>query len=275
MLKKIVVAHSPDPDDAFMFYALARQKIDTGEFEFKHVFGDIEALNRQAMKGKYEVSAISIHAYPYVANNYALLTCGASMGYKYGPIVVSKRPLDSIKGKTIAIPGTLTTAYLTLKLLEDDFVPKVMPFDEILDAVEKEKCEAGLIIHEGQLTYKDKNLYKVIDLGEWWYDETSLPLPLGGNVIKKDLGEEAMKRISDYIKESISYALEHENAALDYAIKFGRDLKKEETRRFVRMYVNDFTLDYGKTGREAIRVLLYKAREKGILEKKVELEFVM
>lgn len=272
---KIVVAHSPDPDDAFMFYALARQKIDTGEYQFEHVLSDIETLNRQAMKGKYEVSAISIHAYPYVANNYALLTCGASMGYKYGPVVVSKRPLDSIKGRTIAIPGTLTTAYLTLKLLEDDFVPKVMPFDEILDAVEKGQVEAGLIIHEGQLTYKDKNLHKVIDLGEWWYRETSLPLPLGGNVIKKDLGKETMKKVSDYIKQSISYALEHENEALEYAIKFGRDMKKEETLKFVRMYVNNFTIDYGKIGKKAIKVLFDKAYEKGILEKKAELEFVM
>ncbi len=298
-LTKITVAHSPDSDDAFMFYALAEKKVQTGKFEFDHVLGDIETLNHAAMEGKYEVSAISIHAYPYVADKYALLRSGASMGYRYGPIVVSKKSLDRIRGKMVAVPGKLTSAYLELRLFEEDFTPVVMKFDGIIDAVESGVVDAGLIIHEGQLTYKYHNLHKVVDLGEWWYEETRLPLPLGGNVIRKDLGWETMEEVSGYIKESIVYALEHEDEALDYAMRYGGELLRlkgekgekgensnrldssrsldevrEDVRRFVKMYVNEYTADYGNDGMKAIKLLLDMAYEKGMLERKVSVEFL-
>ena len=291
-MTEITVAHSPDSDDAFMFYALAERKVLAGEFVFRHVLDDIEALNQAAMKGKYEVSAISIHAYPYVADKYALLRSGASMGYRYGPIVVSKKSLDSIRGKRVAVPGKLTSAYLVLRLFEEGFTPLVMRFDEIIGAVEKGAVEAGLIIHEGQLTYKDHNLRKVVDLGEWWYEETGLPLPLGGNVIRKDLGRKKMVEVSEYIKESIVYALEHEDEALDYAMRYGGELLRlkgensnrldqsrlldevrEEVRKFVRMYVNKYTVDCGDDGMEAIRLLLDMAYGKGMLVERVDVEF--
>ncbi len=272
-MTKIMVAHSPDSDDAFMFYALAEKKVPTGEFEFDHVLGDIETLNQAAMEGRYEVSAISIHAYPYVADKYALLRSGASMGYRYGPIVVSKRSSDNIRGKRVAVPGKLTSAYLELRLFEEDFTPVMMKFDEILDAVEKGVVDAGLIIHEGQLTYKDRGLHKVVDLGEWWYEKTGLPLPLGGNVIRKDLGREKMVEVSKYVKESIVYALEHEDEALDYAMRFGGELPREDVRKFVKMYVNEYTVDYGDDGMKAIRLLLDMAYEKGMLKERVEVEF--
>jgi 1,4-dihydroxy-6-naphthoate synthase len=257
-----------------MFYALAEKKFDTGRLEFEHILGDIETLNQKALEGKYEVSAVSVHAYPYIAEKYALLTCGASMGYNYGPIVVSTRPLESLKKRKIGIPGKLTSAYLALKLYEDSFTPVVMDFDKILDAVNKNEVDAGLLIHEGQLTYKESNLHKIVDLGEWWYRETRLPLPLGANVIRKDLGWETMVEVASYIKKSILYALENEDEALDYALKFGRGLNREDARKFIKMYVNNLTVDCGIEGRKAIQLLLEKGYERGIITKKVEPEFV-
>lgn len=273
-MKKIVCAHSPDPDDAFMFYALANKILDTGDYEFVDKLSDIETLNQEALKGTYEVTAISIHAYPFVAEKYALLTHGASMGFRYGPIVVTREPVESIKGKMIAVPGKLTSAYLELKLYEPDFEEVIMDFDKILEAVKDGKVDAGLIIHEGQLTYKDMGLHKFLDLGEWWYQETGLPIPLGGNAIRKDLGKEDMKKVSSLVKQSIVYAMEHEDKALEYSIKYGRDLNQDQNRKFVRMYVNDYTVDYGDDGRKAIKTLLEKAYEKGLIDRKVEVEFV-
>ncbi|NOZ77235.1 MAG: ABC transporter substrate-binding protein [Euryarchaeota archaeon] len=271
---KIRVAHSPDADDAFMFYALARDRIDTGRYEFEHVLSDIETLNQAALRGKYEVSAVSIHAYPSVAENYALMTCGASMGYRYGPVVVSREPLEDLEGREVAVPGLLTSACLALKLYEPDIKPKVMAFDKIMDAVQRGEVEAGVIIHEGQLTYQDTNLEKVVDLGEWWYEETGLPLPLGGNVVRKDLGEKTMDEVTALVRESIVYALEHEDEALDHAMKYSGGLEREKARRFVRMYVNDFTVDYGEDGREGIRQFLERGREAGLIGERVEVEFV-
>lgn len=273
-MKKIVVAHSPDSDDAFMFYALVEGKIDTGDYKFGHVLSDIETLNQEALKGTYEVSAISIHAYPYVAGKYALLKSGASMGYKYGPVVVSNKPIEGIRGKRVGVPGKLTSAYLELRLFEERFEPVFMNFDEILNAVTEGKIDAGLIIHEGQLTYEEERLHKVVDLGEWWHDRFGLPLPLGGNVIRKDLGEKTMQEASEYIKKGIVYSLEHEDEALDYALKFGRGLGREDTRKFVKMYVNELTVDYGDAGRRAIELLLDMGYEKGIIKEKVTVEFV-
>jgi 1,4-dihydroxy-6-naphthoate synthase len=273
-MTKITVAHSPDSDDAFMFYPLAKGKIDTGDYEFDHVLSDIETLNHKALEGVYEVSAISIHAYPYVADKYALLRSGASMGYKYGPILLSKSPIESIKGKKIGVPGKLTSAYLELKLYEEEFTPVFMNFDEITNAVEREEIDAGLIIHEGQLTYEKEHLHKVVDLGEWWYDETGLPLPLGGNAIRKDLGEKAMKEVSEHLKNSIVYSLEHEDEALDYALEFGRGLSREDARKFVKMYVNELTVDLGEEGMKATELLLDMGHEKGIIKNKVKIEFV-
>jgi 1,4-dihydroxy-6-naphthoate synthase len=272
-MTKIIVAHSPDSDDAFMFYPLAEGKIDTGRYKFGHVLSDIETLNQKALEGVYDVSAISIHAYPYVADRYALLRSGASMGYKYGPVLVSKSPIESIKGKRVAVPGKLTSAYLELQLFEEDFTPVFMKFDDIINAVEKGEIEAGLIIHEGQLTYEEKHLHKVVDLGEWWYEETGLPLPLGGNVIRKDLGDK-MREVAAHIKKGIIYSLEHEDEALDYAMRFGGDLDRESIRKFVKMYVNEFTVDYGADGEKAIELLLDMGYEKGIIKKKARIEFV-
>jgi 1,4-dihydroxy-6-naphthoate synthase len=271
---KIRVAHSPDADDAFMFYALAQDRIDTGGYEFEHILSDIETLNKKALQGTYEVSAISIHAYPLVSKDYALMTCGASMGYKYGPVVVSREPLESLKDREVAVPGKMTSAYLALKLFESDVRTKVMPFDKIMDAVQEGQVEAGVIIHEGQLTYQDMDLNKVVDLGEWWYEETGLPLPLGGNAVKKDLGRQAMEEVTALVRESIVYALEHEDEALDYAMKYSGGLEREKARRFVKMYVNDYTVDYGEDGREGIRQLLEKGREAGLIRHEITVEFV-
>jgi 1,4-dihydroxy-6-naphthoate synthase len=257
-----------------MFYPLAEEKIDTDGYEFDHVLSDIETLNHKALDGVYEVSAISIHAYPYVSDKYALLRSGASMGYKYGPLVVSKGPIETIKGKRIGVPGKLTSAYLELRLFEEDFTPVFMNFDDITDAVEKGEIEAGLIIHEGQLTYGEKGLHRVVDLGEWWYGETGLPLPLGGNVIRKDLGEKSMREVSEHIKKGIVYSLEHEDEALDYAMRFGGDLDRESIRKFVKMYVNELTVDCGEEGEKATELLLEKGYEKGIIKKKAPVEFV-
>lgn len=273
----IRVGHSPDPDDAFMFHALANDKIDTGRYKFTHELQDIETLNRRALKGELELTAVSLHGYAYVTDKYALCSCGASMGDNYGPMVVTRQPGDiaSLKGKKIAVPGTLTTAFLTLKLLlGDSFIYEVHPFDEILNIVERGQADAGLIIHEGQLTYQDQGLHLVVDLGKWWHDETGLPLPLGGNAIRRDLGATGMREVTDLLRESIRYGLEHRQEALAHAEQYGRDLNHQRTDTFVGMYVNDWTLDFGSRGREAVAMLLRRAHEARIIPKPVELEFV-
>jgi len=274
---KIRVGHSPDPDDAFMFHALANGRIDTGHYEFTHQLEDIETLNRRALRGELELTAVSLHGYAYVTDKYALCACGASMGDNYGPMVVARSPasVDSLRGKRIAVPGKLTTAFLTLKLLlGDEFEHEVHPFDEILNIVAAGKADAGLIIHEGQLTYADQGLSLVVDLGRWWHDETGLPLPLGANAIRKDLGPAAMKQVTALLKQSIEYGLEHRQEALAYAQQYGRDLDSERADRFVGMYVNDWTLDFGPRGREAVGVLLKRGHEAGVIPHPVELEFV-
>jgi 1,4-dihydroxy-6-naphthoate synthase len=272
---EIRVAHSPDSDDAFMFYALATGKIATGEYHFTHRLEDIETLNRKALSGEYEVTAISIHAYAYVADRYALLPSGASMGDRYGPLVVAHQPLEpgDLAGRRIAVPGTMTTAFLALKLFQPDFIPVVMPFDEIMGAVERREIEAGLLIHEGQLTYGQSGLHKVIDMGEWWHGQTGLPLPLGGNGIRRDLGNERIREISSLIKASIQYALDHRTDALRHALQFARGLEHGQADRFVSMYVNERTLDYGAEGRRAVRLLLDEAYNKGIIPMSVAVEF--
>src|SRR5215471_10509031 len=277
MKKDIHVAHSPDSDDAFMFYAMATKKIDTGELNYIHKLSDIETLNRKAMEGEYEVSAISFHAYAYMSDKYALLSCGASMGKNYGPIVVSAKPMSSkslANNKVIAIPGTMTTAFLALRLFEPDVQYKVVPFDEILDEVQKGNYDAGLLIHEGQLTYREMGLHKVLDLGEWWLEKTGLPLPLGGNVIKRDLGPELISQVADDIRKSIQYALDHREEAMAYAIQFSRGLDSQRVDRFIGMYVNELTLDYGDEGRQAVEKLFQEAFKKKIIPERVTLEFV-
>lgn len=273
MNKKLVrIAHSPDADDAFMFYALARGKITDPRFEFEHILTDIETLNQKALEGYYEVSAISYHAYPYVADRYVLMTCGGSIGENYGPVVVARSKLSSLKGKTVAVPGKLTTARLALLIYESDINEVFMNFDEILEAVKEGKVDAGLIIHEGQLTYRDEGLELVADLGTWWKEETGLPLPLGGNVIRRDIPEKV--DIARLIKESIVYAIEHEDEALDYALSFGRGLSKEKARKFVRMYVNERTIHPGRDSMMAAQKLLDAGFKKGILPVKAELEWI-
>ncbi len=273
---EIRLGHSPDSDDAFMFYALATGKISTSNFRFTHVIEDIESLNNRAVKGELEVTAISVHAYAYVANKYALLPCGASIGERYGPIIVSAEPLkpNELSGKTIAVPGAMTTAYLTCRLFLLDFKSEILPFDKILDAVIQRTVDAGLIIHEGQLTYSQMNLHKVVDLGEWWYKQTRLPLPLGANVIRKDLGADNMCRISALLKASIQYSLEHREAALDYAMTYARDMERQLANRFVGMYVNDYTLDYGAQGRAGVRKLLEWGHQADVIPHAVDIEFV-
>jgi 1,4-dihydroxy-6-naphthoate synthase len=273
----IRVAHSPDSDDAFMFYAINTKKIDTKSYEFIDILSDIETLNKEALKGTYEVSAISIHAFPYVADKYALLSSGASMGDNYGPMVVAKEefPANELKNKTIAVPGTLTSAFLALKLFEPDINYVVLPFDQIIDAVKEGKVDAGLIIHEGQLTYQDEGLKCIVDLGKWWYEKSGgLPLPLGGNVIKKDLGIEVMKEISEILKESIKYSLTHRYEAVEYALKYARGMTKDKADKFIGMYVNDLTVDYGERGKKAIELFLKEAYEKKIIPVLPEITFV-
>ena len=276
MKKDIHVAHSPDSDDAFMFYALATKKMDTGDLNYVHTLSDIETLNRRAMEGKYEVSAVSFHAYAYMAEKYALLSCGASMGKNYGPIVVAGKPMraKSLANKVVAIPGTLTSAFLALRLFEPEVKHHVVPFDKILDEVQKGKYDAGLLMHEGQLTYREQGLHKVLDLGEWWLKETGLPLPLGGNVIKRDLGKKLMQRVATDIRKSIQYGLDHREEAMAYAIQFSRGLDTQRVDRFIGMYVNDMTLDYGTEGKQAVRRLLQEAYRNKIIPERVALEFV-
>jgi len=276
-LTTIRVGHSPDSDDAFMFFALTHDRLDTGGLRFVHQLEDIETLNRRATRGELEVSAVSIHAFAYLADRYALLASGASMGDRYGPTLVTREPmtLEDLGGRTIAIPGKLTSAYLTLQLCMGKDVPvTLLPFDQILPAVAAGDVPAGLLIHEGQLFYGDKGLHKVLDLGQWWYEQTSLPLPLGGNVVRKDLGEALVLKIAGLLKQSIHYALEHRQEALAYALAYARDLDPKLTDRFVGMYVNHWTVDYGPRGREAVRQLLGRAAEAGLVPGPIEIQFV-
>lgn len=278
----IRVGHSPDPDDAFMFYALAKDLIDTGPLRFEHELVDIETLNRRAFEGELELTALSLHAYAYLADKYVLCTCGASMGDDYGPMVVAREPLsiESLRGRTIAVPGTLTTAYLTLRMcLGTDFQHVVVPFDQILDVAaagrhEDRPIDAGLIIHEGQLTYGDQGLRLIVDLGKWWKQETGLPLPLGANGVRRDLGLETCRLVNHLLQESIRYGLEHRQPALEYALGFGRGLDRSKADTFVGMYVNDWTLDFGERGREAVRQLLARGHAAGVIPKLVQPEFV-
>jgi 1,4-dihydroxy-6-naphthoate synthase len=277
-MEQIRIGHSPDSDDAFMFYALAKKLIPTNGFEVVHVVEDIESLNKRALNAELEVTAISIHAYAYVSQDYALMPCGASIGDRYGPIVVSTSPIDlhDLSGKRIAIPGEMTTAYLTLQLFEPDFIPEVVPFDQILDHVKQGKSDAGLIIHEGQLTYQSQGFHKIIDLGEWWYQETDLPLPLGANVIRRDLGSETIRKITSLLKQSIQYSLSHRQEGLEYAMVYARDMESDSTLadRFVGMYVNDYTLDYGQRGRAGVHELLSRGYQSGIIASPVNIDFV-
>ena len=278
----IRVGHSPDPDDAFMFHALANDKLDTGEFEFRHELVDIETLNRRAFDGELELTAISLHAYAYLSDKYILCPCGASMGDKYGPMVVARRamPVDDLRLGTIAVPGTLTTAFLALRLcLGSDFDYVVVPFDQILDVVEQGQfdgrpIDAGLIIHEGQLTYGSRGLKLVVDTGVWWHEETGLPLPLGANALRKDLGIETNRQLNRLLRESIEYGLKHRAEALDHALQYGRDLDRGQADTFVGMYVNDWTLDFGPRGREAVATLLRRGFEAGVVPRLLVPEFV-
>ena len=275
--REIRVGHSPDSDDAFMFYALTHDKLDNGDLRFIHQLEDIETLNRRALQGELEVSAVSIHAFAHLADRYALLASGCSMGDHYGPKIVTRDPatLDEVRGRTIAIPGKLTTAYLTLQLLlGKDVKVEVMPFDQILPAVVEGKVDAGLIIHEGQLYYGDKGLHQVIDLGVWWQEQTGLPLPLGGNVVRRDLGEETVNEIARLLRASIVYALENRKEALDYALQYARDLDPALADQFVGMYVNQWTVDYGDRGREAVRLLLKRGAEAGLIPGPLDVQFV-
>jgi 1,4-dihydroxy-6-naphthoate synthase len=278
----IRVGHSPDPDDAFMFHALANGKIETGPYEFRHELVDIETLNQRAKSGDLELTAVSLHAYAYLNDIYILCPCGASVGDGYGPMVIAQEPmtLDQARTKTLAVPGTLTTAFLALQLcLGKNLRYVVVPFDEIIEAVERgeyrgQTIEAGLIIHEGQLTYADRGLSPVVDLGVWWQEQTGLPLPLGANAIRKDLGPETIREVNRLLKQSIEYGLAHRREALDYAMRYGRDLDAERADRFVGMYVNDWTLDFGERGREACRKLLESGYRAGIIPQLVEPEFI-
>jgi 1,4-dihydroxy-6-naphthoate synthase len=273
----ITVGHSPDPDDAFMFYALAHDKLDTGALRFQHELQDIETLNRRALRGELDVTAVSIHAYAYLLDTYALLPSGCSMGDRYGPMVVARRPLDvhDLKEARLAVPGTFTTAFLTLRLLlRQEPHYEVIPFDQILSAVAEGRYDAGLIIHEGQLTFQNQGLHLVADLGVWWQQHTGLPLPLGGNVVRRDLGAETIRQISRLLKESIRYGLEHRDDALAYALRYARDMDKALADRFVGMYVNEWTLDYAPRGREAVRRLLEEGHRAGVIPSPVAVEFV-
>jgi 1,4-dihydroxy-6-naphthoate synthase len=272
----IRLGHSPDPDDAFMFWALSENRIETRGFEFEHVLRDIQTLNEWALEGKLEVTAISLHAYPFVQDKYALLPHGASMGSGYGPVVVAPQTMtkDELRKVEIAIPGTMTTAFLVLRMYLGDFTYQVVPFDEILDHVKAGKAAAGLLIHEGQLTYETEGLKKVVDLGEWWLLETGLPLPLGANVARRDLGDERLRDLSGVLAESISAGLANRAEAMRYALQFGRGLDLELGDRFVAMYVNELTQDYGDEGREAVRELMRRGEAIGAFESPVHVDFV-
>jgi 1,4-dihydroxy-6-naphthoate synthase len=271
----IRIAHSPDSDDAFMFYALAKDKLPTGKFRFSHTLQDIETLNRKALNGEFEITAISFHAYAYIAEKYILLPSGASMGDRYGPMVVARESWkpEELRNKRIAVPGAMTTAYLTLKLFQPDFEAVIMPFDRIMSAVQNKTVDAGLLIHEGQLTYQSRQLHKIVDMGEWWHRITGLPLPLGGNAVRRNLGKENIREISRLLKESIQYALHHREEALKYAMQFARDLDTATADRFVGMYVNERTLDYGEEGRKAVQLLFDRAYAAHLIPEPIAAEF--
>ena len=278
----IRVGHSPDPDDAFMFYALARDKIDTGRYRFEHLLEDIQSLNQRAARGELELSAVSIHAYAYLSDRYVLCSCGASMGDGYGPMVVAREELsrDQLLRGRIAVPGELTSAFLALHLyLEDRFPYVVVPFDRILEAVargrwQQQEIAAGLIIHEGQLTYAQHGLHCLVDLGRWWKERTGLPLPLGGNALRRDLGEQTIREVNRLLHESIRYALEHRQEALAYALGFGRGLDERTNDQFVGMYVNQWTLDWGPEGRRAVELFLEEGYRRGFIRQRPQVEFV-
>ncbi|HEV2274261.1 MAG TPA: MqnA/MqnD/SBP family protein [Acidobacteriaceae bacterium] len=275
--REVTIAHSPDSDDAFMFYGLATNKVRVPGYKFVHTLCDIETLNHKAMdEAFYDVTAISFHAYPYLQDKYALMACGGSVGEGYGPMIVSSQRLtqDQIRGIRVAVPGTLTTAYLTLKLFAPEIETTTVPFDRIIPEVLAGNFEAGLIIHEGQLTYSASGLHRVIDLGQWWREQTGLPLPLGGNAIRRSLGQEVMSTVTQALRDSIQHALDHREAALDYALQFARDLDPQLANRFVSMYVNERTLDYGEDGKQAIRKLLTMGHERGLIPKPPQFDFV-
>jgi 1,4-dihydroxy-6-naphthoate synthase len=267
--KHLLLGHSPDADDAFMFYALAAHKVETRGWTFEHILQDIQTLNARALRGELHITALSIHAYPHVADRYALTTCGASLGDRYGPIVVARKPLAvaDLRGRTIAVPGELTTAFLVLQLLlgRRTFQHEVVMFDQILDHVAAGRADAGLIIHEGQLTYQSHHLHKIVDLGEWWYEQTGLPLPLGGNAVRRDLGAAAMREIAGVLKSSIEYGLAHRAEAVEHALQYARDMGRDLADRFVGMYVNEWTLDCGEVGRRAIAELLRRGHAAGLV----------
>ncbi len=277
-VREISIAHSPDSDDAFMFYGLATNKIRVPDLKFTHTLSDIETLNRKAMEGDgaYDVTAISFHAYPYLQDRYALLPSGGSVGEGYGPMIVASRALtpEELKNITVAIPGTLTTAYLALKLYAPEVQTEVVPFDHIIPQVLEGKYQAGLIIHEGQLTFAKSGLFKIVDLGRWWQETQNLPLPLGGNVIRRSLGPELMTKVAATLRESIQYSLDHREEAIAYAMQFARDLDTQLADKFVGMYVNERTLDYGEDGREAVKRLLHLGFKAGIIPKKAKVDFV-
>jgi 1,4-dihydroxy-6-naphthoate synthase len=273
--RTISVAHSPDSDDAFMFYALATNKIDTANLRFTHILQDIQKLNERAMKGEFDVTAISFHAYAYIADKYILLPHGASIGDNYGPIVVTREPhaQSYLKDLKIAVPGELTSAFLALSIFSPGFTYEVIPFDQIISAVKSGQCDAGLLIHEGQLFYHNLGLFKLVDLGEWWHEKTGLPLPMGGNAIRRDLGEGVIQQVSGYIEASIRYALDHREDALQYAMQFARDMDKETADRFVGMWVNDLTLQYTDRSRTAVQMLLDEGNNLGVIPHRVQVEF--
>jgi 1,4-dihydroxy-6-naphthoate synthase len=273
--RTISVAHSPDSDDAFMFYGLATNKLDTGSLSFTHVLKDIQTLNEEAFKGTYDVTAVSFHAYAYIADKYVLLPHGASIGDNYGPILVSREPVlaGDLSKLKVAVPGTLTSAFLALRIFNQDFEYEVVPFDKIITAVQAGQCDAGLLIHEGQLFYESLGLHKVLDLGEWWHERTGLPLPMGGNVIRRNLGIEIIRQVSHWLRESIRYSLAHREDALAYAMQFARDMDPALADRFVAMWVNALTLDYTDRGREAVQRLLSEGFNLGIIPNHANVEF--
>ena len=274
--RTLTLGHSPDPDDAFMFYGLAAGKVDARGYQFEHILQDIQTLNERARREELDVTAVSIHAYAYIADKYALLSSGASMGERYGPMVVARRPMGEpdLKAACIAIPGTMTSAFLELRLAIGEFRFEVIPFDTIIESVAAGHHDAGLLIHEGQLTYREAGLVKVLDLGEWWDDLYHLPLPLGGNVVRRALGEAVIRDVSVIIKESIRYGLEHREEAVSYAMKWARDMGRDLADKFVGMYVNDLTLNYGEKGRKAVNLLLGLAAERGLIPAKPDILFV-
>ena len=274
--RTITVAHSPDSDDAFMFYALATNKIDTGDIRFEHTLEDIQTLNEKATRGVYDVTAVSFHAYAYISDKYVLLPHGASIGEGYGPIVVAREPyrVEDLKSLKVAVPGTMTSAFLALRILQPEFEYVVVPFDQIIDAVQKGEADAGLLIHEGQLFYQRLGLHKVVDLGEWWKGRHDLPLPMGGNVIRRDLGADMVERVSEYLRQSIQFSLDNRRDALEYAMQFARDMEEPLAEKFVGMYVNHHTVDAGEEIPLAAQKLLDLGHEAGIIPHRIEVEFI-